>query len=49
MEPKMNPNLLEEELSNGLYCDTLLGGCQKDHITKLIINNHKYIVISMLG
>jgi hypothetical protein len=48
MDPKINPNMCEEELGNGLICDALLAGCQNFHLRESI-NNHEYIVIPMLG
>lgn len=44
----MNPKMLQEELSVGIDCDTLLAGCQNGHLRELI-NNHKYTVIPILG
>jgi hypothetical protein len=40
--------MFEEEIGSGLNHDALLGGGQNDHLRKSI-NNHKNIVISMLG
>jgi len=33
-KPKMNQNMLEEELMSGFCCDTLLTGCQNSHPKK---------------
>jgi hypothetical protein len=44
----MNPNTLKEELNNDLHCDTLLAKCQNCHLRESI-NDHKFIVITMLG
>jgi hypothetical protein len=44
----MNPNTLEDDLSNGLGFDNLLAGCQNYHL-RVLINDHEDIVITMLG
>jgi hypothetical protein len=44
----MNPNMLKEEISSGLGCDTLLAGCQNCHLRESI-NHHKETVITMFG
>jgi hypothetical protein len=41
-------DLFKEELGSGLYYDVLLAGNQNFHVRKAI-NNHKNIVISLLG
>jgi hypothetical protein len=44
----MYPGSLKEDLGNGLCCDSLLASNQNRHLRK-VINNHKKIVISLLG
>jgi hypothetical protein len=44
----MYPHSFKEDLGSGLHCDALLAGGQNHHLGKLI-NNHKNIVISLLG
>ena len=44
----MNPYILKEDLGHGLSCDSILAGCQNGHLRELI-NNHKNVVIAMLG
>ena len=46
--PKVDPHLFEEYLSSIGHCDILLVGCEDAHPQKPI-NDHKYIVISLLG
>jgi hypothetical protein len=46
--PKVNPNSFEEEIGSICRCDILLTGCEDGHLRKSI-NDHKYIVISVLG
>jgi hypothetical protein len=44
----MYPDFFKEELGSGLCYDALLAGNQNRHLRKAI-NNHKNIVISLLG
>jgi hypothetical protein len=46
--PKVNPNSFEEEHGSILCCDILLTGCEDGHLQKPI-NDHKHVVISLLG
>ena len=46
-QPKMNPNMLEEELSGGFNKYALLAIYQNDHLREAI-HNHKKIVIPCL-
>ena len=44
----MYPHSLKEELSSGLYCDTLLVGCHDGHIREFV-DDHENTIVSMLG
>jgi hypothetical protein len=46
--PKVNPHSFEDELGSICHYDILLAGCEDGHLRKSI-NDHKYIVISLLG
>jgi hypothetical protein len=44
----VDPKSFEEELGSIYHCDFPLVGCEDGHLRKPI-NDHKYIVISLLG
>jgi hypothetical protein len=46
--PKMDPHSFKEEIGNIFCCDILLASHEGGHLRKLI-NDHKYIVIYLLG
>jgi hypothetical protein len=46
--PKVEPNSFKGEFGSIYCCDILLTSCEDGHLRKLI-NDHKHIVIFMLG
>jgi hypothetical protein len=46
--PKVDPHSFEEDIGGICRYDILLTGCEDVHLRKLI-NEHKHIVISLLG
>jgi hypothetical protein len=46
--PKVDPHSFKEELGSIYRCDIIFTGCEDGHLRKPI-NNHKHVVISLLG